>query len=83
MDTDEIEALIKAEIEDAEATVRPERGPDDEHLEVLVVSPAFEGATLVDQHTMVREALEGRLTRDIHAIDLQTYTPGEYEERTG
>jgi stress-induced morphogen len=78
MDLSEIEALIEAGVEDAEATVRRARGPhDDDHLEALVVSPAFEGVTLVKQHQMVHDALEGRLTRDIHALELKTRTPEE------
>jgi stress-induced morphogen len=78
MDLDAIEGLIEAGIEDAEATVRRARGQhDDDHLEAVVVSPAFEGVPLVEQHQMVHEALEGRLTRDIHALELKTRTPGK------
>ena len=78
MDLAEIEELIEGAIEDAEATVRRARGPeDDDHLEALVVSSAFEGVSLVEQHQMVHEALEGRLTRDIHALELRTRTPEE------
>ena len=78
MDLDAIEGLIEAGIEDAEATVRRARGQhDDDHLEAVVVSPAFEGVPLVEQHQMVHEALEGRLTRDIHALELKTRTPEE------
>ena len=79
MDLSEIEALIEGRIEDAEATVRRARGPhDDDHLEALVISPAFEGVPLVQQHQMVHDALEGRLTRDIHALELKTRTPEEH-----
>ena len=78
MDPAEIEGLIEAGIEEAEATVRRARGPhDDDHLEALVVSPAFEDVPLVEQHQMVHDALEGRLTRDIHALELKTRTPEE------
>lgn len=78
MDPAEIEGLIEGAIEDADATVRRARGQhDDDHLEALVVSPAFEGVPLVEQHRMVHDALEGRLTRDIHALELKTRTPGE------
>lgn len=78
MDLAEIERLIEDGIEGAEATVRRARGQhDDDHLEALVVSPAFEGVALVTQHEMVHDALEGRLTRDIHALELKTRTPAE------
>lgn len=82
MTPEEVEQLIEAGVEGAEATVEPQRGPDDDHYVARVVSPAFEGLSLVDQHGLVREALGDHLTRDIHAIDLQTYTPAEDPARS-
>ena len=82
MDTDEVERLIEAGVEDSEATVTQPRGPeDDDHHAAVVVSPAFEGEPLVQQHQMVYEALGEHMTRDIHALELKTYTPEEYEEQ--
>ncbi|QIO23403.1 BolA/IbaG family iron-sulfur metabolism protein [Haloarcula sp. JP-L23] len=76
MDAEEVEALIEAEIPDATATVTTPRDPDDDkHYAVDVVSPAFEGKSLVDQHQLVHDALGEHLTRDIHAIELTTSTP--------
>ena len=84
MEHAEVERLIEAAIDDAEATVGPARGEhDDDHLAAVVVSPAFEGETLVNQHPMVYDALQGHMTTDIHALELKTYTPEEYEERDG
>jgi len=81
MDLSEIEELIEENVPDATAEVSRTRGPhDDDHLGAVVVSPAFEGESLVDQHQMVYDALEGKMTRDIHALELKTYTPEEYEE---
>lgn len=78
MDTTEVEELIEAGIPDAEATVTTPRHPDDDdHFRAIVVSPAFEGESLVDQHQLVHDALGEHLTRDIHAIELETYTPDE------
>ncbi len=76
MDTDAIEALIEAGIPDAEATVTTPRGPDDDdHFAATVVSPAFEGESLLDQHEMVYDALGDHMTEDIHALELSTETP--------
>lgn len=78
MDTDEVERLIEAGIDDANATVRPTRGEhDDDHLTAIVVSAAFENQALVDQHRMVYDALGDAMTTDIHALELKTYTPDE------
>lgn len=76
MDPEDVEALIEAELPEAEATVSTPRDPDDDkHFAVEVISPAFEGKSLVDQHQLVHDALEGRLTTDIHAIELRTHVP--------
>lgn len=82
MDTEEVAHLIEEGVEDGEATVTQPRGVDDEdHLAAVVVSPAFEGEPLVKQHQMVYDALGEHMTRDIHALELKTYTPEEYETR--
>ncbi|WP_276272367.1 BolA family protein [Haloarcula litorea] len=76
MDADEVAALIESELPDADVEVTTPRDPDDDkHYAVTVVSPAFEGKSLVDQHQLVHDALGDRLTRDIHAIELTTETP--------
>lgn len=53
---------------------------DDDHLAATVVSPAFEGERLVQQHQLVYDALDEHMTEEIHALELSTYTPEEYEE---
>ncbi|MFD1599894.1 BolA family protein [Halobellus rarus] len=86
METDEVERRIEAEIPDAEADVTLPRVPDedheDAHFAAVVVSPAFEGKTLVQQHQMVYDALGDAMTTEIHALEMQTYTPEEYRERS-
>lgn len=81
MDTEDVARLIESNLEDADATVTHPRGPGDEdHLAATVVSPAFEGESLVEQHEMVYDALGEHMTTDIHALELKTYTPDEYED---
>lgn len=78
MQPEEVERLIESTLPDAETTVRPARGPeDDDHLAATVVSPAFEGLSLVEQHQLVYDALGEHMTRDIHALELSTYTPDQ------
>lgn len=77
----DVEDLIEATLEDADADVRRARGKhDDDHLAATVVSPEFEGLGLVQQHELVYDALGEHMTTDIHALELSTYTPEEYEE---
>jgi len=86
MNADDIEAAIEDGIEDAEATVSRPRAVDEEHEDAhyaaVVVSPAFEGKSLVAQHQQVYDALGEAMTTDIHAIELKTYTPEEYADET-
>ena len=85
MNADDIEAAIEAGIEDAEATVSRPRAVDeqfeDAHYAAVVVSPAFEGKSLVQQHQQVYDVLGESMTTDIHAIELKTYTPEEYADK--
>ncbi|WP_144900819.1 BolA family protein [Halobellus captivus] len=86
MDTDEVERRIEAAISDAEATVTLPRVPDEDHEDAhyaaVVVSPAFEGKTLVQQHQMVYDALGDAMTTEIHALEMKTFTPEEYRDRS-
>lgn len=86
METQRVAELIEAGIKDAEVVElerTPHPGEDEyDHFRAVVVSPAFEDVTLVQQHQLVYDALGERMHEEIHAIDLSTFTPGEYDERT-
>ncbi|WP_222919028.1 BolA family protein [Natrinema sp. SYSU A 869] len=76
-----VEELIESNLEDAEATVTHARDEHDEdHLAATVVSPVFDDLPLVQQHQEVYDALGDHMTTDIHALELSTYTPEEYED---
>ncbi|WP_254764014.1 BolA family protein [Natrinema marinum] len=76
-----VEELIESNLEDADATVTHARDEHDEdHLAATVVSPAFEGLPLVQQHQKVYDSLGEHMTTDIHALELSTYTPDEYDD---
>jgi stress-induced morphogen len=80
MDHQDVADLIEAELPDAQATVTRPRGvEEDDHLAAEIVSPAFEGKSLVEQHELVYDALGEHMTTDIHAIELSTYTPEQHE----
>ena len=48
------------------------------HFEVVIVSAAFEGRTLLDRHRMVNEAVEALIGGAIHALGLKTIAPSEW-----
>ena len=80
----EIEDLIESEIPDAAARVTTPRVHNDEdedaHFAVWVVSPAFDGESIVDQHQRVYDAVGDHMTRSVHAVEIKTYTPEAYAE---
>lgn len=53
--------------------------PDGEHFEALVISPEFEELSLVKQHQLVMRALSGEFESRMHALQLKTFTPAEWE----
>lgn len=72
---EQVEAMIKAEIPDAQVQVQDLTGGGD-HLQAIVISSEFEGKTLVKQHQLVYKAVQQAMaTEDIHALALKTYTP--------
>ncbi|MFP9193517.1 BolA family protein [Natronosalvus vescus] len=82
MEPEAVESLIESGLEDVDVTVTRARGDhDDDHLAATVVSPAFEGVPLVQQHQLVYDTLGEHMTTDIHALELSTYTPEEYAAR--
>lgn len=79
MDPAEVERRIEESILEATATVTHPRPNDTEHLAATVVSPAFAGKSLVEQHEMVYDTLDDVLTTEIHALKVTTRTPEEAE----
>ncbi len=73
----EVKALIEEGITDARVIIK---GDDGRHFEAIVISPAFVGKTLLQQHRMVYNALGGRMeNEEIHALALRTYTPADWK----
>ncbi len=74
MPANEIEALIRASIPDAQVTIEDLAG-DGDHYAATVVSAMFRGKSRVQQHQLVYAALRGRMGGELHALALQTSAP--------
>lgn len=74
MAADQIEAMIKAALPDAEVKITDLAG-DGDHYAAHVVSSAFVGKSRVAQHKLVYEALGGRMGGELHALQLTTAVP--------
>ena len=71
MRTDDIVALIREALPDARIEIEDTAG-DGDHYSATIVSAAFAGKSLVQQHQMVYRALKGRMGGELHALALQT-----------
>ena len=54
-------------------------GTGESHFRVLIVSPAFVGASRLDRHRRVNAALAAELSGQVHALALITAAPGEMQ----
>ncbi|HEX8420058.1 BolA family protein [uncultured Sphingomonas sp.] len=73
MAADEIAAMIRVAIPDAEVEITDLAG-DGDHYAARVVSPSFAGLSRVKQHQAVYAALGGRMGGVLHALQLTTAT---------
>ncbi|MGB7815263.1 MAG: BolA/IbaG family iron-sulfur metabolism protein [Methylotenera sp.] len=55
-------------------------GDDGTHFEAVIVSPAFTGKSMVQQHQLVYGALGDRMRAEIHALSMKTYTPQKWQD---
>ena len=70
-----VEAAIQRTIPDAQVQVEDLTGGGD-HLQVSVISAAFEGLSRIKQHQLVYAALQQELASEaIHALALNTAVP--------
>ena len=76
MPAEEIERLIKEAFPDAQVEIQDLAG-DGDHYAAKVVSEAFRGKSMVQQHQMVYAALKGKMGGELHALALQTAAPEE------
>jgi len=72
---EEVVAMIKQGIPDADVQVQVYSG--DDHFEMQVSSARFAGLSRIKQHQMVYAALGDQMKQAIHALALKTSIPKE------
>ena len=76
MEPEEIKTLIESGISQSQAIVTGESGK----YEAIVISPEFEGLTMVKEHQMVYATVNEHIASGaLHALSIKAYTPGEWE----
>ncbi len=76
MQSEDIERLIEEGLAGAEVRV----SGDGRHFDAIVISDAFSGKSMLEQHRMVYAALGDRFDTDaVHALSIKTYTRKDWE----
>lgn len=78
MDRIELSRLLSEAFPDSDVKVT---GADGVHYEARLVSSAFVGKSLIEQHQMVYAALGDLMKETIHALSLKTYTPEAWAKK--
>jgi len=78
MTADQVRQHIENGLPGARAHVRSD---DNVHFEAVVVSALFEGHRTLKRHQLVYSTLGGAMGGEIHALSLETLTPGEASAR--
>lgn len=77
---EEIKVTLESRFPGAVVETRDLTGGGD-HWQVIIVTPAFEGKGLLEQHRLVNEALKDKIgDQSIHALALKTFTPAQWEK---
>ncbi|HWA75119.1 MAG TPA: BolA family protein [Polyangiaceae bacterium] len=82
LEPERVHALLAAAFADADVELVDLTGTQD-HYQARVVSSAFEGKSLIEQHQLVYGALGAAMHGPIHALALKTYTPAAWARLKG
>lgn len=76
MNINSIKEKIENSISNAKVEVKDSTGTGD-HFSVIVVSNEFENMSLVNRHQLIYKSLNKYITKEIHALQIKTYTEKE------
>jgi acid stress-induced BolA-like protein IbaG/YrbA len=80
MTNEELHLLISKHMPNSQVII----GGDGHHFEATIISEAFSGLSKIKRQQMIYQALALYITSGaIHALNLNTYTPEEWEKQHG
>lgn len=80
LNPEQLRRRIAAALPDAEIEIRDLTGTGD-HFEARVVSEAFTGKSMIEQHKLVYAPLQELLkTGELHALALKTFSPEQWKK---
>tara|TARA_B100000029_G_C17202304_1_gene824848 strand:+ start:156 stop:401 length:246 start_codon:yes stop_codon:yes gene_type:complete len=74
-----IKKILTDNISNSKVFISDMTGTND-HFNVIVISDAFEGLSLINQHKMIYDALGSMITNEIHALQLKTITWNQWKK---
>ena len=77
MQAEELKKVIESGIPGAQVDIKG----DGDHFEATIVSDAFEGKSMVQQHQLVYGALGDLMQGAVHALSLRTFTAAEWSKQ--
>lgn len=55
-----------------------------DHYQAIIVSPAFEGKMMIEQHRLVMQILQAEIdSGEVHALTMKTFSPKQYDQYLG
>ena len=83
MTPDQLKQKIETLAPETKCDVMDLTGTQD-HYQVVIVSPAFEGKIMIQQHRMVMELMKVEVdSGEVHALTMKTFTPDQYQRAFG
>ena len=80
MNVAQLKERLQALAPDTQADVVDMTGTQD-HYQAVVISSAFEGKMMIEQHRMVFRLLQAEVdSGEVHALTLKTYTPEQFRK---
>jgi len=79
MTSDQLKARIESLQAGTTAQIHDLTGTQD-HWQVTIISPAFEGKSMIEQQRMVMGILKSEIdSNEVHALTMKTYTPAQFD----
>lgn len=83
MTPDQLKTRIETLAPGTQAEIIDLTGTQD-HYQAVIVSPAFQGKLMIEQHRMVMGILQAEIdSGEVHALTMKTFSPAQFEKATG
>jgi stress-induced morphogen len=68
-----IKDILKNKIKDSKIFIQ-DMTDNKDHFSIIVISSEFENLSTINQHKMIYDALGAMVTKEIHALQIKTFT---------